>query len=57
MEFESFLREKYFEYREEVALYKEPVMTFEEYVGKYSHWLKDMYYGQEGKEPKSGGEV
>ena len=57
MGFDAFLREKYFEYREEVALYKEPIMTFEEYVGKYSHWLKDMYDGQETKKSESGSEV
>jgi len=57
MEFKSFLREKYYEYREEVVLYKETVMTFDEYVGKYSHWLKDMYYAEEDKKPESGSEV
>jgi hypothetical protein len=57
MEFKSFLREKYYEYREEVAMYKALAMSYEEYVERNGHWLKDMYYAEEDKKSESGGEV
>lgn len=55
MEFKSFLREKYYEYREEVAMYKELVMSYEEYVERNGRWLKDMYDAEEDKKSESGG--
>lgn len=46
MEFNAFLREKYYEYCEECACYKESPLPYDEYVETNRNWLKEMYDGE-----------